>query len=125
MQLFVKCCNLHPLLIYDKMDNDVSKSTCLEPTIKHLMKETRIFRMEELNLVIRGHNEREGIYLIAKFPLKSIIGRSIYNKIKILSREEIVEWIISNSNVKPSCISSVVVTVLNPVSNQREVFQKC
>ena len=28
---------------YDEMDNVVSKSTVLEPTIKHLMKETRLY----------------------------------------------------------------------------------
>ena len=51
------------------------------------------------------------------FSLKSMRGRSINNTIKKLFREEIVEWILPHPNVKPLCVSSNVVTVLNPVSN--------
>ena len=39
-------------------------------------------------------------------------------------REEIVEWIVSHPNFKPSCVSIDVVTILNPVSNLKEVFPK-
>ena len=37
------------------MNNDVYKSTCLEPTVKHLMKETRICRRAVHNFVRRGY----------------------------------------------------------------------
>ena len=43
---------------YDEMDNKVSKSTILEPTIKHVMKETRLGSRAERNLVRRGQNIR-------------------------------------------------------------------
>ena len=42
----------------DDMYSGVYKSTCLEPNIKHLMKETRLCRKSERNLVQRGHNIR-------------------------------------------------------------------
>ena len=38
----------------DKMNTGASKSTCLEPTIKHLIKETRICRRAVCNLVRRA-----------------------------------------------------------------------
>ena len=47
-----------------------------------------------------------------------------YNTIKKLQREEIVEWIISHPNVNPSFVLSDVVTFLNPISNQKDVFPK-
>ena len=36
--------------------------------------------------------------------------------------EEFFEWILFHPNVKPSCVSSYVVTVLNQESNQKEVL---
>ena len=39
---------------YDEMDNGVSKSTVLEPTIKHSMKETSLSRRSARNLVKIG-----------------------------------------------------------------------
>ena len=42
---------------YDEMDNVVTKSTILEPTIKHLMKETSLGIQAALNLVRRGKNK--------------------------------------------------------------------
>ena len=39
-------------------------------------------------------------------------------------REEIVEWIISHNNFKPSCVSSGVINILSPESYQKEVFLK-
>ena len=41
---------------YYEMENCVSKSTVLEPTTKHLIKETSLFRMAAQNLVSRGQN---------------------------------------------------------------------
>ena len=38
----------------DDMENGVSKSTRLEPTIKNIIKETRLFRRTARNLVRRG-----------------------------------------------------------------------
>ena len=38
----------------DEIENDDSKSTALEPTIRHLTKETIIFRREARNLVSRA-----------------------------------------------------------------------
>ena len=46
-------------------------------------------------------------------------GHSRYNTITKLLKEKIVEWIISNPNVNPSCVSNDVVTVLNPESNKK------
>ena len=49
---------------------------------------------------------------MAKITLKAIRGHSRYNTIIKLFREEIVEWIISHPNVKPSCVPSDIVAVL-------------
>ena len=49
-------------------------------------------------------------------------GGSIYNTIKQQLRKEIVELILSHTNVKPSCVSSDVVMILKPESNQKEAF---
>ena len=43
---------------YDDMENGVSKSTLLQPTINHLMKEKSIGRQAAHNLVIIGGNIR-------------------------------------------------------------------
>ena len=56
--------------------------------------------------------------------LKSMCGSSRYNTTPKLSREEIVEWIFLNPNFKPSYVSSDTGEVLNPESNQKEVFPK-
>ena len=50
----------------DGMENSVSKSTVLEHTIKHLMRETRLFRRAARNLVRRGKNIRSEISLMKK-----------------------------------------------------------
>ena len=55
----------------DDMDNGFSKSTVLEPTIKHLMKETSLFYREEHNSVRRRENVRAEISPIAKVSLKN------------------------------------------------------
>ena len=39
---------------YDDMDNNVYKSTVLEPTIKHLIKETSLCSQASHNLIRRG-----------------------------------------------------------------------
>ena len=54
----------------------------LEPTIKHLTKETSLWTRAENNLVRNGQNIRAEIYLMEKCTLKAIIGRSRYNTIK-------------------------------------------
>ena len=59
-----------------------------------------------------------------KFTLKAMIISSIYKTTTKLLREECFEWIIYHTNVKPSCVSSDVDNVLNPESNQKEVFPK-
>ena len=41
---------------YDEMENFVSKSTVLEPTLKHLMKETSLFCRAACNLARRRKN---------------------------------------------------------------------
>ena len=51
-------------------------------------------------------------------------GHLRYNKITQQFKEEIVEWILSHTNVKPVCVSSDVVTILNPESNQIEFVSK-
>ena len=52
----------------DEMNNGVSKSTCLEPTIKKLINAIRLCRRKAQNLVRRGHNKRSEISLIEKLP---------------------------------------------------------
>ena len=47
-----------------------------------------------------------------------MIGTSRYNTITERLREEIVECIISRPNVNPSFVSSDVVMIFNPESNQ-------
>ena len=54
----------------DEMENGVSKSIVLEPTIKQLMKETSLCRRAARNLVMRGQNIRAEISLVEKNPLK-------------------------------------------------------
>ena len=55
---------------YDKIDNGVSKSTVLEPTMKNLTKETNLGCVAAQILVSRGQNKREEIPLMEKFTLK-------------------------------------------------------
>ena len=52
-------------------------------------------------------------------------GCSRYNTITKQLIEVCFEWILSNLNVKPPCVSSYVVTVINPESNQKEFPPKC
>ena len=52
-----------------------------------------------------------------KTTLKEMRVYSQYNTITKLYSEESFEWIISHPNVKPSCVSSDVVTILNSESN--------
>ena len=49
---------------------------------------------------------------------------SRYNTITKIFREGIVEQILSHPNFKPSCVSSDVVTVFKPESNQKEFLPK-
>ena len=65
-------------------------------------------------MVRRGKNTREEISLIARITLKAMSDFSAYNTITKLSREDIIEWLLSHPNFKPSCVSSDVVTDLNP-----------
>ena len=51
---------------------------------------------------------------IEKSTLKELRGHSRYNTIKKKCIEQFFEWILSHPNVKPSCVSSDFVTVLNP-----------
>ena len=55
---------------YEEMDNDVSKSKVLEPTIKHLIKQPSLDRRAARNLVRRGKSTREEISLMEKVTLK-------------------------------------------------------
>ena len=41
---------------------------------------------------------------MARFILKSMMVRSIYNTITIGLGEEVVVWIISHLNINPSCV---------------------
>ena len=66
---------------YGDMDNGISKSTALEPTIKNLLKEKIIGSSVERNLVQRRQNIGAEIYLMGKGTLKEIIGCSRYNTI--------------------------------------------
>ena len=70
----------------DEMKNGDQKSTQLEPTIKHLMQETRNFRREAHNLVRRRHNIRAEISQIGMNTLKVTGGCSIYNAIKKIDK---------------------------------------
>ena len=71
---------------YDEMYNGVYKSTVLESTVKHLMKETIVGCMAVRNLVRIGGNIRAEISIMEKVSLKEMIGRSIYNTIKTIYR---------------------------------------
>ena len=64
-----------------EMKKGASKSTCFEPTMKHLMKETRLGHRSVRNLARRIHNIRVKIYIMEMFTLKAMIGRSLYNTI--------------------------------------------
>ena len=63
---------------YDEMDNDVSKSTVLEPTIKHLMKETILGHWSACNLVSIG-----GIYKTRNIPNSKTIPEINESLLKI------------------------------------------
>ena len=56
--------------------------------------------------------------------LKSISSRLRYSTIIKQLIEEIVEWVLSRTSVKLSCLSINVVTVLNTEPNKKEVFPK-
>ena len=71
-----------PTSDYDDMDNSVYKSTVLEPTIKHLIKETSLCSQALRNLVKRGQNIISEIPLM-KNDMRQIRGRSRCNTIKI------------------------------------------
>ena len=75
-------------------------------------------------MVRRGQNIRAEISLIKKITLKATRGISRYNTTTKKFIEEIVERILSHTNIKPSCVSSNVVKVLNPESNQKEFSPK-
>ena len=49
-----------------------------------------------------------------KSTLKPMSGCSINNTITKILIEEITEWILSNPNIKPLCVSSDVVNAFNP-----------
>ena len=51
---------------YDDMNIGVSKSTCLGPIIKHLVKEKRVCRRAARNLIRGGHNIRVKLSLMGK-----------------------------------------------------------
>ena len=71
-----------PTSDYDEKENGVSKSTFLEPTIKHLTKETSLGSSAAQNLVRRGKNIKAEISLMEKVTLKEMRGHSRYNTIK-------------------------------------------
>ena len=58
------------------------------------------------------------------FLLKAISGCSRCNTMTKQPREEIFEQILSHPNVNPLCVSSDLVKVFDPESNQKEVFPK-
>ena len=59
-----------------------SKEAHFGHTIKHLMKEKIFDCWSACNLIIRTHNIRLKIFIIANISLKSMSGSSIYNNIK-------------------------------------------
>ena len=71
-----------------------------------------------------GHNIRAEISPIEKINLKEMRGLSRYNTITKRLIEEIIEWILYHTNAKPECVSSDIVKISNPESNQKEVFPK-
>ena len=101
------------------MDNGVSISTVLEPTIYYLTKEKILCRMSEYNLVRRGNNIRAEIALMEKSTLKAMRGYSRYNTIPKRFKKENIKRILFHTNVKTSCVSSDVFTVFNAESDIR------
>ena len=85
----ITCSILESLFTSDDYEINISiyKSTSLEPTIKHLMRETRLCRRAARNLVRRGHNIREKIPLMEIFTLKAMRGCSRYNTTTTRFRE--------------------------------------
>ena len=67
--------------------------------------------------VRRGQNIRSEKSIMKKVTLKVMRGRLRYNTITRYFREENVEGILSYPNIKPSCVSSNDVTVLNQKLN--------
>ena len=98
---------------YNEINTGVYKSTRLEPTIKHLMKETRLFCRAARNLVSMGHNIRAKRYIMKYSTLKEMRGCLINNTIIKRLREEIVERILSHTNINPSCVPSDVINFFN------------
>ena len=80
--------------------------------------------MASLNLVRTGKNIRAEMTILSKITPNPTRGGSRYKKITKLLREDIVEYTLSHPNVNPSCVSSDIVTVLNPESNQKKFFPK-
>ena len=88
----ITCSILESLFTSDDYEINISiyKSTSLEPTIKHLMKETRLCRRVASNLVRRGRNNKVKRFLMVKFTLQSMIFRSRYNTITKWLGEDII-----------------------------------
>ena len=87
-----------------------------EPAMKNLVKETRLSCRSARNLVRMRLNIRVKIYMMTKFSLKAMSVHSRYITITKRCRD-------SHPNIKPLCVSIVVVKVFNLESNQKVFFQ--
>ena len=102
----------------------LSISILLQPTTKQLTKETSLCCRAVRNLIRRRWNIRIEIPLSEKNSLKGMIGLSRYNTITNIFREEIVEWLVSHTNVNPQYVSSYVVTVCDPEWNHKQLIKQ-
>ena len=80
----------------DDINTGVSKIKYLEPTIKHLIKETRLTHRAAHNLVMRGHN-----IIVKNIPDGKIYTRSNdyfsrYNTITVIWRERLTSLFMTN-----------------------------
>ena len=99
---------------YDEVKILFLNQTFLEPTIKHLIKETSLGSRAALNMVIRGKYLRAEMSLIKNVTLKATRVCSRYNIVTKQLSELKVEFILSYPNFKSSYISRNVVAIFNP-----------
>ena len=76
-------------------------------------------------LIFQGYEIRQNLSDMCKLCLITMSKRAQYDTVGKHLKEEIIKWILSHPNVKPSCVSNNIVKVYNPVTNEKKKYQKC
>jgi hypothetical protein len=60
----------------------------------------------------------------SNFDINNMKNRQNYNTIQKQLKSDVQNWVLQHPNVKPSCISNDVLTVVNPTTNEKEKKHK-